>query len=390
MADRIYTTETNATAPCQKISPAMIAKRSFQFLDQELIITDRFAIFMLWLVGLGIHGYSGLSAKALEALRSVRDIYVEKYTSPMPEAEIDGLKRLLNKDVKVVPRWFVEDGREILESAKKGDVALLVYGDPLIATTHLELRIRAEKNGIKSRVLHASSSITSVIGECGLHMYKIGRTITLVSEAQSVTSIYYAVYSNLLVGNHTLILLEYNQDKDFFLKPKDALNMLLECERDQKQGILSEDSFVIVASRVGNDDQNIMSGKIKSLLKANFGEPPHSIIITGTLHFTEIDALTVLTKLLDEPTDNSKGVTKIAEKMVQKYVPKARKALQQAINSVKGDKSFNEIFENAEYYISDAERFLKQGKLELAVLSIGYAEGLIDAIRFLKGVNVWE
>ncbi len=37
--------------------------------------------------------------------------------------------------------------------------------------------------------------------------------------------------------------------------------------------------------------------------------------------------------------------------------------------------------------IDDAERFLRQGKQELAVLSIGYAEGLIDALRFQKGLN---
>ena len=81
---------------------------------------------------------------------------------------------------------------------------------------------------------------------------------------------------------------------------------------------------------------------------------------------------------------------KIAEQMIMKYVPKARKALEHAKNLVNDDTSFNDIFENAEYYISDAEKFLQQDKPELAVLSIGYAEGLIDAIRFLKGVNMWE
>jgi len=345
---------------------------------------------MLWFVGLGIYGQKGLSAKALELLKSVDTIYVEKYTSPVSDHDVDALKNSLNKEIKIVPRWFIEDGREILESAKGNDVALVVYGDPLIATTHLELRVRAEKNGIKSRVLHASSSITSIVGECGLHMYKIGRIITLVSEAQAVTSIYYTIYSNLVAGSHTLILLEYNQEKNFFMKPSDALSMLLECEKDQKHDAITESTFAIVASRIGRDDQEITSGKIGSLLQHDFGAPPHSIIITGNLHFTEIDALKALSKTLDEPSDNSKGVTKIAEQMVQKYVPKARRALEQAINVVEDDKNFIEIFENAEYYISDAERFLKQGKLELAVLSIGYAEGLIDAIRFLKGVNVWE
>ena len=46
-----------------------------------------------------------------------------------------------------------------------------------------------------------------------------------------------------------------------------------------------------------------------------------------------------------------------------------------------------EILANAECYIDDAERFLRHGKPELAVLSIGYAEGLIDAMRVKKGID---
>ena len=47
------------------------------------------------------------------------------------------------------------------------------------------------------------------------------------------------------------------------------------------------------------------------------------------------------------------------------------------------------MLDNAENYVSDAQTFYNQGKLELAVLSIGYAEGLIDAIRFQKNMNPW-
>jgi diphthine synthase len=58
-------------------------------------------------------------------------------------------------------------------------------------------------------------------------------------------------------------------------------------------------------------------------------------------------------------------------------------------NSVINNNGSIEVLNNAEYYIDDAERFLRQGKLELAVLSIGYAEGLIDALRFQRGINPW-
>ena len=43
-----------------------------------------------------------------------------------------------------------------------------------------------------------------------------------------------------------------------------------------------------------------------------------------------------------------------------------------------------EILDNAHNYIDDAEQFMKQEKFELAILSMGYAEGLIDALHMQK------
>ncbi len=43
---------------------------------------------------------------------------------------------------------------------------------------------------------------------------------------------------------------------------------------------------------------------------------------------------------------------------------------------------FADVFENVECYVQDSRRFLNEGKDELAVLSIGYAEGLLDSLRF--------
>ena len=77
--------------------------------------------------------------------------------------------------------------------------------------------------------------------------------------------------------------------------------MLLDAERSHKHEIISDDTFAVVASRVGMQDQKITSGKIKSLLKLEFGIGPHSVIITGALHFTETQALTYVTENIDEP-----------------------------------------------------------------------------------------
>src|SRR5919201_6525535 len=149
---------------------------------------------MLWFVGTGINGYQGLSIAALDVLKKCDIVYVERFTSALSEEDLQGLNSLLGTQTKpmqrCVQRWFVEDGREILEAARTKDIALITYGDPLIATTHSELRARAAKNSIKTAVLHGVSGIASIIGEAGLHVYKFGRIVTMMSEPYSAISVY--------------------------------------------------------------------------------------------------------------------------------------------------------------------------------------------------------
>jgi diphthine synthase len=226
-----------------------------------------------------------------------------------------------------------------------------------------------------------------MIGECGLHFYKVGRIATIMSEMKSLTTPYYVIYKNLIEGNHTVLLLEYNQDKDFFLEPNDALKGLLETEKGQRRKVITESSYVIVASRIGFKDQTIISGRISSLAKTNFGKPPHTIIIPGRLHFTESDALKLFGQCMDEPFDNSEKTEKISIQMMKKYVPMVREALEEIEPHYKDQKEFEVILENAELYINDAEKFLEDGQDEVAILSIGYADGLVDALRLAKGLD---
>ncbi|HEU4985182.1 MAG TPA: DUF357 domain-containing protein, partial [Nitrososphaera sp.] len=108
---------------------------------------------------------------------------------------------------------------------------------------------------------------------------------------------------------------------------------------------------------------------------------------------TEEEALEALTVCLDSPADNSAQVKRISAQMIERYAPKAREAVRHMRDILRKEgesKGMHEVLDNAEYYIDDAERFLRQGKHELAVLSIGYAEGLVDALRFQKGINPWN
>jgi diphthine synthase len=357
---------------------------------------------MLWLIGLGIHGIRGIGLNSLDVLKNCDIVYVERYTSSISDLELDELNGLICTDGKkhtiLIHRWFLEDGREILENAKDKEIALLTYGDPLIATTHAELHIRAVKNSISVKVIHAASGISSLVGETGLHVYKFGRTVTITSEPQSVISVYSTIFDNLILGNHTMILTEYN-DRDgqaFFLNPADALKALLESERDLKNKACHEETFAIIVSRIGTKHQTMISGKIRSLINLDYGLGPHTLIVTGFLHFAEVDALTTLTKIVDKPSDNTLLVQNKSANMVEKYVPKAKNAIMKIRTALNNEfnptdrNRLDEIVENAGYYIEDAIRFLRTGRPELAVLSIGYAEGLLDAIGITEHFGLWD
>ena len=342
---------------------------------------------MLWFVGLGISGTKSIPTEVVKIIQDADVVYLEIFTSPISQMDEEEIKNMVNGSFKIAKRWLVEDGQEILKASKSSTVVLLSYGDPYMATTHIELRTRAELENIETKTVHSASIITSMIGEAGLQFYKVGRVVTIMNEKKSTITPYTAINKNLTQGLHSVILLEYNHEKKYFLDPKNAITNLLDIEKEQKRTILNDDTFAIIASRIGFETQKIISGKFSDLLKIDFGDPPHSVIIPGKLHFTESDAISVVTECLDKPSDNSAGIKSISVQMIEKYVPMVRKALEEIKPLYNESKEFQEVFENAELYINDAENFLKQGKDENAVLSIGYADGLVDALRMAKGIE---
>ncbi len=370
---------------------------------------------MLYLIGTGVNEYDSLSLDSISVLQKSDFIFIERFTGYLSDSFIDRIYSILfsfpgaskrNPKIQTVNRWFIEDGRDILQKSKDNDVSIIIYGDPLIATTYTELLVRAKKQSVNYKVIHSSSGISTLIGESGLHPYKFGKMVTMMSDPMSSITVYNTIYGNICLGLHTLILTEYryndkknhhdNYDNEtfFFLSPIKAIELLLDRESEFKLLNLSEESFIIIASKVGTDKSQIKSGKIKSFLKSKFENGHTSIIVPGSLHFTEIDAIRNLTLLVDDPIDNSSKIEKVSNKMLDKYIPNAKIALSNLNDLLKTEdrdlgKDYSIVLENAENYLFDAEIFYKQGKHELAILSVGYAEGLIDSIRFQKGLNPW-
>ena len=349
---------------------------------------------MLYFVGLGVD--QSPSLKALAELRGCDFLYYESYTSPkLDEDTLSSFSDLpASVKVEVVKRDFVEDGRKLLESAKKSNVALVCSGDPMVATTHQELRTRAIKEGIASKIIHGSSILCSVGGELGLHSYNFGRVVTITREPMQYTA-YNTIYDNLLRGLHTTILLEWDEARNFFLEPRMAIKGLEDAERDLRHEVLDSATFFLVASRLGSDNAKVLGLTLEELKTGELGAPPHVLVLPEKLHYTELEALGVLLgRNMDAIPDNTRAISKLARRMVQKYTKKTMDALTRAkkaadARTMEKKTNFADVFENVECYTRDSERFLNEGRDELAILSIGYAEGLLDSLR-LSGLIEFE
>ena len=120
---------------------------------------------MLWFVGLGISGLDSIPKEVGKIIQEADLVYLESFTSPIYKEHEENIKNLVNGSFKNAKRWLVEDGQEILKAAKNSTVVLLSYGDPYIATTHIELRTRAKLEDIETKTVHSASVVTAMVGE---------------------------------------------------------------------------------------------------------------------------------------------------------------------------------------------------------------------------------
>lgn len=249
-------------------------------------------------VGLGLHDERGISLKGLEEARTASAIFLEAYTSFMPGFSLESFERLVGRRVVVVSRRQLEDenGRVVLEAASDGKAVLLVPGDPLVATTHVALRLEAEKRGIKTRVVHGTSIVSAVMGLCGLHNYKFGRSVTIPFPENFSETPYMVLAQNRGLGLHTLCLLDLDVERNRFLTVREALETLLKIEAEKRLGVVDMETLVVGVARAGSPNPTVKAGTVGELLDYDFGGPPYSLVFPGKLHFMEAEALIAFAK----------------------------------------------------------------------------------------------
>ncbi len=234
---------------------------------------------MLIFVGLGLDNEKDISLRGLEMAKKCDKIYLEYYTQPIINLNLINLKKLIGKDIIILKRDDLEPKIEkIVEEAKEKNVCILVGGDPFVATTHNVFIPECIKRNVDFKIIHSSSIFTAVC-KSGLEVYKFGETVTIPFHYDQVYSFVDKIKRNLENGLHTLVLLDLDKVNNKYFDIKEALNVLA--------SRIDPNLKVFVFSRIGSDDEKIISGKIEDLLNVDLGKPPFCIVVPGKMNVIE-------------------------------------------------------------------------------------------------------
>jgi len=239
---------------------------------------------MLYLIGIGLGNEKDITIKGLEAVKSCEKVFLETYTSRLADFDLEKLSEFYGKEIILADRDFIENKceDEILKPAKDSDVALLIVGSPLSATTHIDLLLRTKKMNIDVEIID-NAGVFGAIGITGLSLYKFGRVVTIPQENENVSSPYKMMIKNKNIGLHTLVLLDVkNMNNEIeLMTAKEGLDYLI------KQGLNKEEK-VVVCGGLGGEDAEIRYGKACEVKISKF---PQCIILLGELHFIEEESL---------------------------------------------------------------------------------------------------
>lgn len=252
---------------------------------------------MLLFIGLGLYDEKDISLKGLEAVRSADKVYAEFYTSRLMGASHETLQNLYGREVHLLSRRDVEVDPAFLEEARERDVAFLVGGDPMVSTTHLDLRLRALEMGIETKVIHSSSIVTAVSGLTGLQNYRFGRSTTIpfpyFARGKRIVpeTPYLVLKENLARNLHTMLFLDIQDER--YMTVNEGAELLLEMEKNADDQILQGQIGIGIA-RAGSDDAVVKADLLRSLKGQEFGGPLHIMVVPAKLHFMEAKALVAL------------------------------------------------------------------------------------------------
>ncbi len=242
----------------------------------------------LLLVGMGLGRMEGMTLEALHAAKRADHRRYEAYTALWPEDELVRLEKEIGP-VQRVMRPEVEEPEELLALATTSLVALLVVGDPLQATTHVDLQLRALEAGVECRVFHGLSITTLVTGAVGLSNYRFGRqtTFTYPYGGWVATSPLEVVAGNWGQGLHTLVLLDLDPTGQGVgdqrpMTPADAARSMrmMWTKLDEREPHLSEDVEETSVAAAVEAYLKASVDDVRVVLCSDMGTPEQRIVTT--------------------------------------------------------------------------------------------------------------
>jgi diphthine synthase len=243
---------------------------------------------MLTFVGLGLFDKTDISLKGMQCIEKADEVFLECYTSRLMGSSTQELEAFYRKKVREVYREDVEQHpEEILSRAETGDVVFLCAGDPMVSTTHADLRIRAAERGIPTAIVHGASISSAICGISGLQNYRFGKSCSLPFPQKNwfPTTALDVIGQNLAQRLHTLVYLDIQNER--YMTVPEAV-ALIEQIAGQKQ--IQVPLYVGIA-RAGSDAPVVLAGSAEKMLSATFGPPLHILVIPAELHEMEREYL---------------------------------------------------------------------------------------------------
>ena len=239
------------------------------------------------LIGMGPGKVESMTLEAVEVAKKADIRLYEAYTALWPEDELLKLEEGIGPLERIM-RPAVENPEILFEQAKSKLVAILVVGDPMQATTHIDFQLRAEQEGIPVQIIHGISVTTLVPGATGLSDYKFGRSTTLTYPFGNwiATSPLEVMLRNQMQGLHTLVLFDLDptgagtgeqrpmQPNDAFTSIEKMVEKFLDSDADdalKQQASSIYESLAVLCCDLGTDDANMKTTKLSSLGRLSGG-----------------------------------------------------------------------------------------------------------------------
>ncbi len=243
---------------------------------------------MLTFVGLGLYDERSVTVAGQDAIRAADTVFAEFYTSTLTGTTIESLEQYHDTTITVATREDVEQTpAKILQAAKTESVVFLTAGDPMVSTTHIDLRLRAHNRNISTRIINGTSAQTAASSLTGLQNYRFGKATTLpfpdTFTNQAVpNSVITTITNNRDRDLHTLVYLDIHATEEQYLDiPTAAKTLSPHFGGELGVGI----------ARAGSQSPTVIADRLDSLASHSFGDPLHLLIIPGPLHELEGKAL---------------------------------------------------------------------------------------------------